>query len=74
MANHTDGNVDPRPFIRHQSLAMLWCQYNGQRGTASQVSRVMRQLTTDDLVRMLTERGVDVDASLHMYRGYAAGK
>jgi hypothetical protein len=50
--------VDPRPFLRHQSLASLWCQYTGQRGTAIQVSRVMRQLTTADLERMLTERRV----------------
>jgi len=57
-----DTNCDPRPFLRHQSLASLWCQYNGQRGTAIQVSRVMRQLTTADLERMLTERRVVIDA------------
>jgi hypothetical protein len=64
MDNTTPTVCDPRPFIRHQSLAMLWCQYNGQRATAIQVSRVMRQLTADDLVRMLTERRVDIAASL----------
>ena len=42
----------------HHTLAVLWCQYNGQRGTEKQSLRVMRQLTASDLVRMLTERRV----------------
>lgn len=53
---------DPRPFLRHMTLARLWCQYNAQRGTERQVLRVMRQLTVADLVRMLDERGVVVPA------------
>ena len=53
---------DPRPFLRHQALAIAWCQWNGQRGTALQVARVMRQLTAADLTRMLAERGVEVAA------------
>ena len=61
MDIHTPTLCDPRPFIRHQHLAVLWCQYNGQRGTAIQVSRVMRQLSTADLERMLTERRVVID-------------
>lgn len=45
-------------FITHMQLARLWCQWNGQRGTDKQALRVMRQLTADNLRRMLTERGV----------------
>jgi hypothetical protein len=53
-----------RRFIQHMDLARLWAQYNGQRGTAQQLSRIMRQLTVIDLERMLTERRVDIAASL----------
>jgi hypothetical protein len=42
------------------SLAQAWCRWNGQRGTEKQYLRVMRQLTTADLERMLAERGVVV--------------
>lgn len=45
-------------FSQHLSMAQLWCQYNGQRGTEKQALRVMRQLTAPDLVRMLGERHV----------------
>jgi hypothetical protein len=48
-------------FSQHQSLAVAWCQWNGQRGTEKQSVRVMRQLSAPDLVRMLGERGVRVD-------------
>ena len=56
----TTTTADPRPFLRHMALARLWCQWDGLRGTERQVLRVMRQLSTDDLVRMLTERRVDL--------------
>lgn len=45
-------------FSQHLSMAQLWCQYNGQRGTEKQALRVMRQLMAHDLVRMLGERNV----------------
>ena len=44
--------------MTHEQLAVLWCRWNGQRGTAKQIAPVMRQLSFSDLVRMLTERGV----------------
>ena len=50
----TPTTCDPRPFLRHQALAMRWCQVRGQRATAIQVSRVMRQFTAADLERLLT--------------------
>jgi len=49
-------------FITHLQLASLWAQYNGQRGTEKQLSRIMRQLTIADLARMLDERRVDFSA------------
>lgn len=55
-----DRQCDPRPFLRHQALAIAWCRYNGQRGTERQTLRVMRQLTVADLERMLAERGLEV--------------
>lgn len=51
-------------FITHRQLAALWAQWNGQRGTEKQCLRIMRQLTTDDLRRMLTERGVCLPVDL----------
>jgi hypothetical protein len=45
-------------FIEHLHLASLWAQWNGQRGTEKQCLRIMRQLSTADLTRMLAERGV----------------
>ena len=42
----------------HRDLAVLWCKWNGQRGTDKQIAPVMRQLNVECLVRMLTERGV----------------
>lgn len=55
--------VDPRPYLHHQSLAIRWAQYNSRSGraSASQVVRIMRQLSVADLTRMLAERGVRVD-------------
>jgi len=47
-------------LITHLQLASLWAQYNGQRGTEKQLSRIMRQLTIADLARMLGERRVDL--------------
>ena len=51
----------------HEALAKLWAQYNGQRGTAKQIAPIMRQLTIVDLERMLTERNVDIEASLNNF-------
>ena len=51
-------------FFYHTDLARLWAQYNGQRGTERQLRRIMDQLTSTDLERMLTERRVDLAASL----------
>jgi hypothetical protein len=52
--------VDPRPYLYHQALAILWVRYNSRTGraTPSQVIRVQNQLSVSDLERMLTERGV----------------
>jgi hypothetical protein len=46
----------------HEHLATLWAAYNSRSGHASraQVERIQRQLSTDDLVRMLTARRVVV--------------
>ena len=59
----TPATADPRPFLRHQALAMAWARYNSRSGraTAAQTSRIMRQLTVADLERMLTERNVKID-------------
>jgi len=56
------GSADPRPFLRHQALAMAWARYNSASGraTATQTTRIMRQLSADVLERMLRERGVEV--------------
>jgi hypothetical protein len=56
------GTCDPRPYLRHQSLAMAWARWNSRSGraTATQTSRIMRQLSADVLERMLAERGVVV--------------
>jgi hypothetical protein len=46
----------------HDHLATLWAAYNSRSGRASnaQVERIKRQLSIDDLVRMLTARRVVV--------------
>jgi hypothetical protein len=56
------GTCDPRPFLRHQALAMAWARWNSATGraTATQTTRIMRQLSADVLARMLRERGVEV--------------
>ena len=46
----------------HDALKSLWCQWNGQKGTAKQIARI--RCTAEQLERMLTERGVDLAASL----------
>ena len=58
----TTPTCDPRPYLRHMTLAIRWCQWNGQRGTARQYLRVMHQCTAADLERMLAERGVSIEA------------
>jgi len=45
-------------FITHLLLASAWARYNGQRGTEAQVLRIMQRLTTEQLERMLAERGI----------------
>lgn len=47
--------------LSHRDLAKMWCQWNGQRGTEKQMARVMRILTADNLLRMLSERGVQLE-------------
>jgi hypothetical protein len=47
-------------FAQHMAMAQAWCRWNGQRGTEQQALKVMRQLSSDDLQRMLGERGVVV--------------
>lgn len=42
----------------HQTLALAWANYNGQKGTEQQLARIMRQLSEMDLTRMLAERGI----------------
>jgi hypothetical protein len=42
----------------HAALALAWVRWNGQRGTAAQVARIMRVLSMDSLRRMLTARGI----------------
>jgi hypothetical protein len=51
-------SCDPRPYLRHQSLAMAWVRYNSRSGKVSeaQTVKVMRQLSVSDLERMLAER------------------
>jgi hypothetical protein len=46
----------------HDHLATLWAAYNSRSGRASnaQVERIKRQLSIEDLVRMLTARRVVV--------------
>lgn len=47
-------------FAQHMAMAHAWVSYNSASGrsTEKQALRVMRQLTADDLVRMLGERNV----------------
>jgi hypothetical protein len=61
-ATSTPRPVDPRPYLYHQALAILWVRYNSRSGraTPSQVVKVQRQLSVADLTRMLTERRVVV--------------
>ena len=47
---------DPRPYLRHQALAIEWLRSNGKKATELQVIRLMHRTTADDLERMLTER------------------
>jgi hypothetical protein len=44
------------PNSYHDALKVLWCQWNGQRGTARQIARIW--CAVDHLERMLTERGI----------------
>jgi hypothetical protein len=45
-------------FIEHMDLARAWCQWNGQKGTEQQLSRLMGRLDAATLRRMLAARGV----------------
>ena len=53
-----NANCDPRPYLHHQALAMAWVRYNSRSGkvSESQTVKVMRQLSTAELERMLAER------------------
>jgi hypothetical protein len=44
--------------VTHRALAVAWANWNGQTGTDKQTDRIMRQLSSADLVRMLAERGI----------------
>jgi len=41
----------------HAELAAKWAQWNGQRGTAKQIARIMARLSAETLYRMLAARG-----------------
>jgi hypothetical protein len=62
--NRAPGTLGPHydvngfTFAQHMALAGDWCRWNGQKGTEKQALRVMRQLTSGDLARMLQQRGV----------------
>lgn len=45
-------------FSQHQSMALAWVRWNGQRGTERQSLRMMRRLTAEQLYRLLSERHV----------------
>jgi hypothetical protein len=47
--------------LSHRDLAILWCKWNGQRGTDKQIAPVMKMLSVENLTRMLTERGVQLE-------------
>jgi hypothetical protein len=46
---------------QHKALAAAWANYNGQRGTAKQLARIMRQLSVADLTRMLAARNIVIE-------------
>lgn len=49
---------DPRPFLRHQELAIKWARWNGQKATARQVVKIMNQISAETLEQMLAVRGI----------------
>jgi hypothetical protein len=49
---------------RHKQLARLWCNWNGQTGTAKQIERL--RCTEEQLERMLGERGVQLGSNGEM--------
>lgn len=42
----------------HERLAKMWAEWNGQRGTATQIARIMSHMTVETLARLLMARGV----------------
>lgn len=54
-----DGMTFHQRYMRHQALAIVWVRYNSASGrwTERQMIKVMRQLSIDDLERMLAQRG-----------------
>lgn len=44
----------------HDHLKVLWCRWNGMRGTEKQLAKI--HCLPDVLERMLTERGVQLPA------------
>lgn len=60
----TTPTADPRPFLRHMTLARTWCEATGRRTTEAQILRVMRRWTATEL----TQRLADAKAGLGMDR------
>ena len=56
-----DTNVRKENQMTHQErMALAWCQYNGQKGTAKQIASVLKGGGALHLDRMLAERGIVV--------------
>lgn len=52
-------------FAQHMALAREWVRWNGQKGTEKQALRLMRYLSADALVRMLTERKIALPSGVN---------
>lgn len=50
--------IVPIAELDHRALAVCWALWNGQIGTPKQTDRIQRQLSTSDLLRMLSQRNV----------------
>lgn len=42
--------------MNHAELAFKWCKYKGQKGTQKQVEKIMRTLSVEALIKLLSER------------------
>ena len=50
----------------HTARIMAWANYNGQRGTAKQIDRLLKSFppaATDTLDRMLRQRGIVIQGA-----------